>query len=57
MTVSRTVRLCEVKRSGGLVCLGGDGHHVVGAEDLNPVTVGVLNESQAFHFTWQREME
>lgn len=31
--------------------LGGNGHHIVRTQDLNPVTIRVLNEGQAFHFT------
>lgn len=33
--------------------LGGDGNHIVGAQDLDPVAIGVLNEGQSFHFTWK----
>lgn len=31
--------------------LGGDGHHVVGAENLNPITIGVLYKCQPLHLT------
>lgn len=32
--------------------LGGNGQHFVGTQDLDPVAIRVLNEGQAFHFTW-----
>lgn len=46
-----------VDHTATAVSLWGDGLHVVGAQNLNPVTIWVLNEGQALHFTWNTDKE
>lgn len=52
-----TAGLAVRSAAGRMFVLGGDGHHIVRTEDFNPVTVRVLDEGQAFHFTWEGREE